>query len=146
MKAKVKKQNPDGQLKPRGITLPEVKKWMLTQIKKYDDYDPRDLAKYAIIQLNIINLTPEEKKIIIDLAYKTADEYEMNKGSIRNPKLINKQEIQKWITVFIINHRALSGTPSDINLVTDKAIKNLNLKDYSRSEIKDLVFKVFQTI
>lgn len=77
--SKSKKKNPDGQIKPRGITLDEIKTWMLNYIKKYDDYAPRDMAKHAIIHLNIINLTPKEEKIITDLAYNTADEYEMKR-------------------------------------------------------------------
>jgi hypothetical protein len=76
---KFKKKNPDGQIKPRGITLDEIKTWMLRYIKSNDDYDPKDMAKHAIIHLNIINLTPKEEKIIVDLAYKTADEYEMRR-------------------------------------------------------------------
>lgn len=74
-----KKKNPDGQIKPRGITLDEIRTWMLRYIKSNDDYDPRDMAKHAIIHLNIINLTPKEEKIIVDLAYKTADDYEMRR-------------------------------------------------------------------
>lgn len=76
---KLKKKNPDGQIKPRGITLDEIKTWMLNHIKKYDDYDPRDMAKHAIKHLNIINLTPKEEKFIVTLAYNTADDYEMNR-------------------------------------------------------------------
>jgi hypothetical protein len=73
-----KKQNPDGQLKPRGITLPEVKKWMIGYIKTYPDYEPREMAKHAIAHLNI-QVTPADRKIITDFAYKVADEYEMSR-------------------------------------------------------------------
>lgn len=73
-----KKQNPDGQLKPRGITLPEVKKWMIGYIETYPDYEPREMAKHAIAHLNI-QVTPADRKIITDFAYKVADEYEMSR-------------------------------------------------------------------
>lgn len=73
-----KKKNPDGQIKPRGITLDEVKKWMIGYIKTYPDYDPREMAKHAIIHLNI-QVTPADRKIITDFAYKVADDYEMNR-------------------------------------------------------------------
>jgi hypothetical protein len=73
-----KKQNPDGKLPPRGITLPEVKKWMIGYIKTYPDYDPREMAKHAITHLNI-QVTPADRKIITDFAYKVADDYEMKR-------------------------------------------------------------------
>lgn len=73
-----KKQNPDGKLPPRGITLPEVKKWMIGYIKTYPDYDPREMAKHAIAHLNI-QVTPADRKIITDFAYKVADDYEMKR-------------------------------------------------------------------
>lgn len=74
-----KKKNPFEKPPIDGITLPEVKAWMLKYIKMNRDYDPRDMVDHAIIHLNIVNVTPEHKKILRDLAYKTADEYEMNR-------------------------------------------------------------------
>ena len=76
--APFKKKNPDGQIKPRGITLDEIKTWMIKYIKSDDDYDPTKMANDAIIHLNI-RVTPEERKIIIKHAFKVADEYEMNR-------------------------------------------------------------------
>lgn len=74
-----KKKNPFEKPTVDEITLPEVKAWMLKYIKMNRDYDPRDMVDHAIIHLNIVNVTPEHKKILRDLAYKTADDYEMRR-------------------------------------------------------------------
>ncbi len=77
--APFKKKNPDGQIKPNGITLDEIKVWMIKYMKKNLDYEPRDMANHAILHLNIVQVTPKDKEIIRNLAYKTADEYEMSR-------------------------------------------------------------------
>lgn len=69
-----KKQNPT----LREITLPEIKKWMVKYIELHPNYDePDDIARHAIIHLNI-QATPQDRKDLIRFAYKVADEYEMN--------------------------------------------------------------------
>lgn len=80
---KPKKKNPDSQIKPRGITLREVGAWIKKRIKSYDEYDPRerdyeprDIADKAIAHFN---LSFKDRKTIIDLVYKIADEHEMSK-------------------------------------------------------------------
>ncbi len=70
-----KKQNPT----LREITLPEIKKWMVRYIELNPNYDkPDDIAKHAIIHLNI-QVTLQDRKDLIQFAYNVADEYEMNR-------------------------------------------------------------------
>lgn len=70
-----KKQNPT----LREITLPEIKKWMVRYMELNPNYDePDDIAKHAIIHLNI-QVTPQDRKDLIRFAYNVADEYEMNR-------------------------------------------------------------------